>query len=62
MELSQEQLAAKAQRSGWDIGRSVIAKMETGSRHVSDIELSKLAELLNSSPNELLRHSSASGS
>ena len=44
--LSQEALAAKAQRSGWDIGRGVIAKIETGTRCVDDIELVKLADLL----------------
>lgn len=44
--LSQEALAAKAQRAGWDIGRGVIAKIETGTRCVDDIELVRLANLL----------------
>jgi ribosome-binding protein aMBF1 (putative translation factor) len=44
--LSQEELAAKCQRMGWDIGRGVIAKIETGTRCVDDIELVKLAKAL----------------
>jgi len=44
--LSQEALAAKAQLAGWDIGRGVIAKIETGTRCVADIELVKLAKIL----------------
>jgi transcriptional regulator with XRE-family HTH domain len=51
---SQEQLAAEAQRSGWDIGRDVIAKIETGARYVDDIELVKLAKLLHVSAKDLL--------
>jgi hypothetical protein len=44
--LSQEGLAARAQLAGWDIGRGVIAKIETGTRCVDDIELVRLAGLL----------------
>jgi DNA-binding XRE family transcriptional regulator len=44
--LSQEALATKAQLSGWDIGRGVIAKIETGTRCVDNIELVKLVNLL----------------
>ncbi len=44
--LSQEELAAKCQIAGWDIGRGVIAKIETGTRCVDDIELVKLARVL----------------
>ena len=46
MGLSQEELAAKCQMAGWDIGRGVIAKIETGTRCVADIELVKLAKIL----------------
>ncbi|MBP6506425.1 MAG: helix-turn-helix transcriptional regulator [Opitutaceae bacterium] len=52
--LSQEQLAAAAQRAGWDIGRDVIAKVETGARYVADIELVKFAKLLHVSAKDLL--------
>jgi DNA-binding XRE family transcriptional regulator len=52
--LSQQELAAKAQVAGWDIGRDVIAKIETGIRCVDDIELVKLAKLLGVEPQLLL--------
>ena len=44
--LSQPQMAALAQRHGWDIGRDVIAKIETQVRWVADVELVALAEIL----------------
>ncbi len=44
--LSQEEFAAKCQLAGWDIGRGVIAKIETGTRCVDDIELVRLARIL----------------
>ncbi len=43
---SQEEFAVKCQLMGWDIGRGVIAKIETGTRCVDDIELTKLAKAL----------------
>lgn len=52
--LSQSKLAAKAQLAGWDIGRDVVVKVETGSRCVDDIELVKFAQLLGVTPNDLL--------
>lgn len=52
--LSQEDLAARAQRTGWDIGRGVIAKIETGTRYVDDVELVKIAKLLRVSARDLL--------
>lgn len=52
--LSQSKLAAKAQLAGWDIGRDVVVKVETGSRCVADIELLKFAQLLGVTPNDLL--------
>jgi transcriptional regulator with XRE-family HTH domain len=45
--LSQPQLAAKCQRIGWDIGRDIIARIETGIRLVTDSELLFLARALN---------------
>jgi transcriptional regulator with XRE-family HTH domain len=45
--LSQPQLAAKCQRIGWDIGRDIIARIETGVRLVTDSELLFLARALN---------------
>lgn len=44
--LSQPQLAERAQRQGWDIGRDVIAKIETQARWVADFELVALASIL----------------
>ena len=52
--LSQEGLAAKAQLAGWDIGRGVIAKIETGTRCVDDVELVKLAKLFGVTAQQLL--------
>jgi transcriptional regulator with XRE-family HTH domain len=45
--LSQPRLAAKCQRIGWDIGRDIIARIETGVRLVTDSELLFLARALN---------------
>jgi hypothetical protein len=39
-------LAAKCQRIGWDIGRDTVAKIEGGTRCITDIELLKLAKAL----------------
>lgn len=52
--LSQNELAAKAQRHGWDIGRDVVVKVETGTRCVDDIEIARFARLLEVTPNDLL--------
>jgi transcriptional regulator with XRE-family HTH domain len=41
--LSQPALAAKCQRTGWDIERDTIAKIEGQTRWVSDAELVMLA-------------------
>lgn len=61
--LSQPQLAALAQRHGWDIGRDVIAKIETQTRWVSDAEIVALSKLLSvpipklcASPAEAFQH------
>lgn len=44
--LSQPELAAKCQRLGWDIGRDIIARIESHVRLVTDTELVFLARSL----------------
>jgi len=44
--LSQEELAARCQRQGWDIDRFTIARIEAGSRWVGDFEAVELAKAL----------------
>lgn len=44
--LSQPELAARAQRVGWDVGRDVIAKIAGQLRWVSDAEIVGLAKAL----------------
>ena len=43
--LSQAALAAMAQRAEWDISRETVAKIESGFRCVSDIEVTFLAKV-----------------
>ena len=45
-DMSQEKLAARLQVMGIRIDRSAIAKIETGRRPVSDIEIAAIAETL----------------
>lgn len=52
--LTQEQLAVKLQMQDWKIDRGGIAKIETGIRQVTDIELVKIAKALNVSVTWLL--------
>ena len=51
--LSQAALAAAAQRAGWDISRETLAKIESGVRCVSDIEIVRLAKLFKVAVGEL---------
>ena len=51
--LSQDKLAVKCQRNGWDASRTIIAKIESGIRCVSDSELLFLAKALEVSVSEL---------
>ena len=44
--LTQAELASHLQLAGWDISRASIAKIEVGIREVTDIELLKLAKIL----------------
>jgi len=52
--LSQPELAARCQRLGWDIGRDIIARIESRIRLVTDSELVLLAEALQVPLEELL--------
>lgn len=44
--LSQPQLAAECQRLGWDVGRDILARIESQVRLVTDHELLLLARAL----------------
>ena len=44
--MSQADLAARCQRTGWDASRETIAKIESGTRKVSDSEVKCLATVL----------------
>ena len=44
--LSQDKLAGKCQRLGWDVSRTTVAKIESGIRCVSDSELLLLSMAL----------------
>ena len=50
MNLSQEELAAKCQRLGWDIARDTIAKIEGRNRLVADYEILLLASAMQVNP------------
>ena len=52
--LTQQRLAAKLQTLDWDIDRGGLAKIESGIRQVTDIELVKLAKSLSVSTSWLL--------
>lgn len=51
--LSQDALAGKCQRAGWDISRGTLAKIEAGVRCVSDGEILLLAKALEVPVSEL---------
>jgi transcriptional regulator with XRE-family HTH domain len=50
---SQPELAARCQRMGWDIGRDIIARIESRVRLVTDSEILFLAKALRTSVAEL---------
>lgn len=52
--ISQPELAARCQRSGWDVTRSIIAAIEGRSRWVGDFEVVMLARVLGVEPADLL--------
>ena len=45
-EITQELLAARLQRAGWDVSRTSLAKIEAQLRWVADCEIFILAEVL----------------
>lgn len=53
LQLTQEQLAARCQMTGWDISRATLAQIESRFRYVSDEELARLAAVLKVSINDL---------
>ena len=53
--LTQDELAARLQVSGWDISRTGLAKVESGLRLVIDAELIVLGRVLGCSPLELFK-------
>ena len=52
--LSQPEFAAKCQRSGWDISRDIVARIEGQTRWVADFELVQLAKNLGVDVRELI--------
>ena len=52
---SQPVLAAKCQRLGWDVGRDIIARIESRVRLVTDAEVLLLAQALGASVADLFR-------
>ncbi len=52
-ELTQEELSAKCNLSGWNISRSTLAKIESQVRRVTDEEVALLADALNVDINQL---------
>lgn len=51
--LTQEQLAARCNVAGFDITRSTLAKIESGVRQVTDVEVRFFAQVLKVSEGEL---------
>ena len=51
---SQPALATVCQLSGWDAGRDIVAKIESGSRQVTDHELVVLSWVLGTTVAELI--------
>lgn len=52
--LTQNELIAKCQMKGWMISREMLAKIETGRRHVNDAEVALLADIFGVSADDLL--------
>lgn len=51
---TQDNLAGQCAQRGWDIDHLLVAKIETGVRAVSDLELKLLCEVLGVFPDEML--------
>jgi len=54
LKISQEELAARCQRMGWDIARDTITRIEGLKRLVTDYEIFLLAKALDVIPTSLL--------
>lgn len=57
--LSQRDLAQKLQIAGCDMDKNVITRIETQKRYVTDIEIKKLCEVLNTTFEELTKEKEA---
>lgn len=57
--LSQRDLAQKLQIAGCDMDKNVITRIETQKRYVTDIEIKKLCEVLNTTFEELTNEKEA---
>ncbi|MDO4297310.1 MAG: helix-turn-helix transcriptional regulator [Lachnospiraceae bacterium] len=53
--ISQKKLADMLQIKGLDVDKNAIQRIESGKRFVTDIELKKIAEVLNVSYQDLLK-------
>ena len=51
---SQRQFAEMLQRSGLDVDKNAVQRMEAGKRFITDIEIKIIAEVLNVSFDELI--------
>ncbi len=54
LKISQRELADRLQLAGLDIDKNAIQRIECGKRFVTDIELVVIADVLNTSVDELL--------
>lgn len=52
--LTQEQMTARLQQGGFDMGKNMYQRVEDGSRHVPDFELSAISTVLGIPLSELL--------
>ena len=53
--MSQRALADRLQLAGMDLDKNAIQRIEAGQRFVTDIELSALAKVFNTTTDELLK-------
>ena len=59
MGITQSQLAAKLNVSGWDVSRETLAKIESQIRWVADFEIPLLAKGIGIEPAELIKRAMA---
>ena len=53
--MSQDNLAARCQRAGWEVENKALSKIETGLREVCDYELRILAKILKARPEDFFQ-------